>query len=66
MGERHSKLIDGDRCSVTAGTHVGKSGVVTDIHTSKSGHTTITLVQKNGVRFKTLAKNVVADNKASS
>jgi len=28
--------------------------------TSKTGHVTITVVQKNGDRFKTLAKNVVA------
>jgi len=41
------------------GTHAGKSGTVTDIKTSKTGHVTITVVQENGVRFKTLAKNVV-------
>jgi ribosomal protein S4E len=53
------KLNDGDKCMVTVGTHVGKSGIVRDIHTSKTGHTTITVEQKNGVRFKTLGKNVV-------
>jgi ribosomal protein S4E len=42
-----------------AGTHAGKSGTVRDINISKTGHTTITVVQKNGERFKTLAKNVV-------
>jgi ribosomal protein S4E len=52
-------LKDGDECSVIAGTHAGKSGKVTDINESKTGHITITVVQKNGVRFKTLAKNVV-------
>lgn len=52
------KLKDGDSCKVIAGTHKGKSGIVRDINTSKSGNVTITVVQKNGVRFKTLAKNV--------
>ena len=53
------KLKDGDKCKVIAGTHEGKSGTVTDIKTSKTGHITITVVQKSGVRFKTLGKNVV-------
>lgn len=51
-------LKDGDFCKVIAGTHKGKSGFVQDIKTSKTGHITITVLQKNGVRFKTLAKNV--------
>ena len=53
-----SKLIDGSLCKVIGGTHAGKSGTVRDINTSKTGHVTITVVQANGVRFKTLAKNV--------
>ena len=53
------KLKDGDLCKVVSGTHAGKSGTVRDINTSKTGHVTITVVQKNGERFKTLAKNVV-------
>ncbi|MBB2145381.1 RNA-binding protein [Pedobacter sp. LMG 31464] len=52
------KVIDGASCNVVAGTHAGKSGVIRDINTSKTGHLTITVVQENGVRFKTLAKNV--------
>ena len=52
------KLKDGDQCKVTGGTHAGKSGTVRDVHTSKTGHVTITVEQKNGVRFKTLGKNV--------
>jgi len=51
---------DGDYCEVIGGTHAGKSGTVRDIKTSKTGHLTITVVQKGGDRFKTLAKNVVA------
>lgn len=51
-------LRDGDHCIVTAGTHAGKSGTVRDINVSKTGHTTLTVVQKNGERFKTLAKNL--------
>ena len=52
-------LKNGDQCEVVAGTHRGKSGRVEDIKTSKTGHVTITVCQKNDVRFKTLAKNVV-------
>ena len=52
-------LKDGDQCSVINGTHKGKSGKVRDINTSKTGHITITVEQENGVRFKTLGKNVV-------
>jgi ribosomal protein S4E len=50
---------DGDSCDVVGGTHSGKSGTVRDVNTSKTGHVTITVVQKNGERFKTLARNVV-------
>ena len=53
-------LKDGASCTVIGGTHAGKCGTVTDINTSKTGHVTITVVQKSGVRFKTLARNVVA------
>lgn len=53
------KVIDGASCNVVAGTHAGKSGIIRDINTSKTGHLTITVLQENGVRFKTLAKNVV-------
>lgn len=53
------KLKDGAHCNVVDGTHAGKSGLVRDIKTSKTGHVTITVVQANGDRFKTLAKNVV-------
>ena len=52
------KLVDGARCKVIGGTHKGKYGTVRDINTSKTGHVTITVVQGNGERFKTLAKNV--------
>ena len=50
---------DGDFCQVISGTHAGKSGTARDLKLSKSGHMTITIVQKDGERFKTLAKNVV-------
>lgn len=53
-----SKLQDGMQCKVVGGTHAGKSGTVRDINTSKTGHITITVVQADGERFKTLAKNV--------
>ena len=51
-------LKDGDYCSVIGGAHIGKAGIVRDVHTSKTGHVTITVAQKNGNRFKTLARNV--------
>jgi ribosomal protein S4E len=54
-----AKLKDGARCKVVVGVHAGKSGIVRDINTSKSGFITITVVQANGERFKTLAKNTV-------
>ena len=56
-------LRDGDECIVVGGTHKGKTGVVRDIHLSKTGQITITVVQENGVRFKTLGKNVVLEKK---
>jgi ribosomal protein S4E len=54
-----TKLKDSDQCEVVGGTHAGKAGTVRDINTSKTGHITITVVQENGNRFKTLGKNVV-------
>ena len=51
-------LKDGASCKVIGGTHQGKSGIVRDIKTGKTGHVSITVVQANGIRFKTLAKNV--------
>ena len=57
------ELKNGDQCTVTGGTHAGKSGTVNDMHISKTGHVTITVEQKNGVRFKTLAKNVTVQSK---
>jgi ribosomal protein S4E len=60
MKERSSgEVVDGARCKVIGGVHVGRSGTVRDIKTGKTGHVSITVVQSNGVRFKTLAKNVV-------
>lgn len=53
-----STLANGDRCVVVTGTHAGKSGTVADLRVSKTGAMTITVVQDDGVRFKTLAKNV--------
>jgi ribosomal protein S4E len=55
------KLKDVAHCKVVGGTHEGKYGTVSDINTSKTGHVTITVVQPNGERFKTLAKNVIIE-----
>jgi len=54
-----SGLKDGARCKVIGGTHQGKAGTVRDIKTGKTGHVSVTVVQPNGDRIKTLAKNVV-------
>jgi len=56
-------LKEGDQCLVVAGTHAGKSGTVRDLNTSKTGHVTITVEQKNGVRFKTLGRSVIVQSK---
>lgn len=53
-----ANLNDGARCKVIGGVHAGKSGVVRDIRSGKTGFISITVVQANGERFKTLAKNV--------
>lgn len=53
------EVVDGAKCKVVGGTHAGKSGTIRDIKTSKTGQVTITVVQANGERFKTLAKNVM-------
>ena len=53
------KVTDGAQCKVIGGVHVGKSGTVRDIKTGKTGFVSITVVQADGERFKTLAKNVV-------
>jgi ribosomal protein S4E len=56
---KNEDLKDGVRCRVTGGTHAGKTGIVRDIKTSKTGYITITVEQYNGERFKTLGKNVI-------
>jgi ribosomal protein S4E len=52
-------VVDGAQCKVISGVHAGKSGTVRDIKTGKTGHVSITVVQSNGDRIKTLAKNVI-------
>ena len=59
------KLTEGVFCHVVSGTHAGKSGTVHDIKTSKTGHVTITVKQKSGVRFKTLARNIMVQTSRS-
>jgi ribosomal protein S4E len=58
MAANDQSIRNGDHCTVVGGTHAGKSGVVEDRNTSKTGHVTITVRQDNGIRLKTLAKNV--------
>lgn len=60
------ELKDGESCIVTTGTHKGKSGIIRDLNISKTGHLTITVVQENGVRFKTLGRNVSIMERAIS
>ena len=55
------QVKDGARCKVIGGAHAGKFGIVRHVKTSKTGHVTITVVQPDGERFKTLARNVVIE-----
>lgn len=59
--KKTTQLKDGAKCTVIGGTHKGKHGTVADINISKTGHQTITVIQPDGERFKTLAKNVQID-----
>ena len=52
-------IVDGAQCKVISGVHAGKTGTARDIKTGKTGYISITVVQSNGERFKTLAKNVL-------
>ncbi len=61
MTDNSNELKNGNRCIVIAGTHKGKSGIVQDLNTIKTGQITITVLRKNGVRFKTLGKNVLVN-----
>ena len=58
IAKSSGKLKDGARCKVIGGVHEGKAGTVRDIKTGKTGQVSISVVQSNGGRFKTLAKNV--------
>lgn len=58
----YSPIKAGDYCLVIAGTHKGKEGVVGDLNVSKTGHLTVTITKSDGVRFKTLAKNLQKKN----
>lgn len=51
------EIRDGDRVEVTGGTHRGRSGIVSDRKSSKTGQITITVTDGAGGRFKTLARN---------
>ena len=53
-----AEIGNGDRCIVTGGTHRGKASVAHDRNVSATGQVTITVVQDDGNRFKTLARNV--------
>jgi ribosomal protein S4E len=57
---------DGDHVRVVGGTHAGRSGVVEDRKTSKTGHVTITVREDDGERFKTLARNVAVQPRETS
>ena len=54
-------IANGDRCTVTGGTHRGRGGTVEDLKLSKTGHWTITVREADGGRFKTLARNVTVE-----
>lgn len=52
------EIKEGDFCKVIAGTHKGKEGILSHFNISKTGNLTVTVTQKDEVRFKTLGKNV--------
>ena len=56
--QKPKSVTDGAKCKVIGGVHIGKSGIVRDIKTGETGCVSITVVQVDGERFKTLAKNV--------
>ena len=56
-----TKNLDGKNCEVVAGTHKGKKGKIADSNVSATSSMTITVIEANGNRFKTLAKNVRVD-----
>ena len=62
MEGEHSKntntLTNGDFCIVIGGKYKGEEGAISDLNISKTGHLTVTVTKENGVRFKTLGKNV--------
>lgn len=60
MDNSSKNIQNGDKCRVVSGVHTGKFGTVADLNTSKTGAITITVVQENGEKFKTLLKNVQA------
>jgi ribosomal protein S4E len=60
-GMTPQSIQNGQAVKVVGGTHAGKAGIVRDMHVSKTGAVTITVIQAQGERFKTLAKNVVAN-----
>ena len=45
-------------CEVIDEKQKNKQGIISNLNLSKTGHLTVTVTQDNGVRFKTLAKNV--------
>lgn len=49
-------LKNGDQCTVVGGTHKGKSGIVQDLNTSKTGHITIKVLQKTECDLKHLVR----------
>lgn len=51
---------NGDHCVVVDGRHMGRTGTVEDVNTSKTGAVTITVREASGERFKTLLKSVRA------
>lgn len=56
-----NRVVEGAKVKVVGGTHAGKHGVASDFKAGKTfGQTSITVTQDDGMRFKTLAKNVQA------
>jgi len=59
LTKRRVEARDGDLCDVIAGAHKGKAGMVADVHKAKNGLVTITVIQEDGVHFKTQVENIL-------
>ena len=59
MNKTEQLLKDGDECKVIRGTHTGKSGMVRDINTSKTGHIQLPLSKRTAYVLRHLVRTLL-------